>query len=122
MMHTYKELYKINGRGYYTADYIIANNVPKAIEYEEEGWSHCVSLGTDKGVKNVHTAKGKKTVYTYGEKTWFDTAKERDAHREAMAQERVEQTKRNKLLKTIKEHYEEMTTEQLEMALVMLKR
>ena len=80
MMHTIKELYKINGEKFYTADYITAHNIPKATGYNEQGWSKCYGLGTDRGTKNIHTANGVKTVYTYGEKTWFDTAEERDAY------------------------------------------
>ena len=113
MMHTDKELYKINGQKLYTADYITANNVPKATREDSTGWSKCYGMGTDKGTKNIYTAKGKKVIYTYGEHTWFDTAEERDAHREAMNQERAETNKRNKMLAAIMEHYKSMSNEEL---------
>ena len=122
MMHTNKELYKINGEKFYTADYIVANNIPKATKQDKSGWSHCMYLGTDKGTKNIHTANGVRVVYTYGEKTWFDTEEERDAYRAEQNKARAEQTKKNALLKEIKEYYEEMNIDQLEKALAMLKR
>ena len=76
MKHTINELYKINGEKFYTMDYIVKHNIPKAKSYNDpNGWSKCYGLGTDRGTKNIHTADGVKVVYTYGEKTWFDTAK-----------------------------------------------
>ena len=117
MMHTIKELYKINGEKFYTADYITAHNIPKATGYNEQGWSKCYGLGTDRGTKNIHTADGVKTVYTYGEKTWFDTAEERDAYREEQKIARAELNKKNKMLKAIMEHYQSMSVEELEKVL-----
>ena len=114
MKHTYKELYQIGGKGYYTEDYIIANNIPMGKTFREEGKARpCVHLGTDKGTKIIHTAEGKRTVYTYGEKTWFDSEEERDAYRATMNEARAEQTKKNNLLKIIMAHYESMSIEQL---------
>ena len=117
MMHTIKELYKINGEKFYTADYITAHNIPKATGYNEQGWSKCYGLGTDRGTKNIHTADGVMTVYTYGEKTWFDTAEERDAYREEQKIARAELNKKNKMLKAIMEHYQSMGVEELEKGL-----
>ena len=118
MMHTYKELYQIGGKGYYTEDYIIANNIPMGKNFREEGKARpCVHLGTDKGTKTIHTAEGKRTVYTYGEKTWFDTEAERDEYRAQRNAQREEETKRNKMLKAIMTHYESMSTEELIMVM-----
>lgn len=115
MMHTYRELYHIGGKGYYTEDYLIANNIPMGKHYSDEGKAcRCVSIGTDKGTKNIITANGKRTVYTYGEKTWFDTEAERDEYRTQRNVERAEETKRNKMLKAIMEHYKTLSTEELE--------
>lgn len=114
MMHTYKELYKIGGKGFYTEDYLIANNILMGNNFGEEGKAcRCVSLGPDKGTKNITTAQGKRIVYTYGEKTWFDTKAERDEYRAQRNTEREEETKRNKILKAIMEHYKTMSTEEL---------
>lgn len=121
MMHTYEELYKINGIGFYTEDYLVANNIPMGKRFSDEGKARrCVSLGTDKGTKTIHTAQGKRTIYTYGEKTWFDTEAERDAYRAQRNAEREEETQKNKLLKTIMEHYKDMSLEQLEQVVATL--
>lgn len=121
MMHSYKELYHIGGKGYYTEDYLIANNIHVGRHYGEEGKAcRCVHLGTDKGTKTIITATGKRTVYTYGEKTWFDGEAERDAYRAQRNAEREEETKRNKMLKTIMEHYKGMSIKELEQVLATL--
>lgn len=121
MMHSYKELYHIGGKGYYTEDYLIANRVPMGKNYGEEGKAcRCVTLGTDKGTKNIITATGKRTVYTYSEKTWFDTEAERDEYRAQRNAERAEETKRNKMLKIIMEHYKAMSTTELEQVMATL--
>ena len=121
MMHTYKELYQIGGKGYYTEDYLIANNIPVGKRFSDEGKARpCVHLGTDKGTKNIITTNGKRTVYTYGEKTWFDTEAERDEYRAQRNAEREEETKRNKMLKTIMEYYKTMSTEELEQVMATL--
>lgn len=117
MKHTINELYKINGEKFYTADYIVKHNIPKAKKYSAEGWSRCYGLGTDKGTKNIYTADGVKVVYTYGEKTYFDTAEERDAYREQQRIERAELAKKNRLLKAINCYYQSMSVEELEKVL-----
>lgn len=118
MKHTINELYKINGEKFYTMDYIVKHNIPKAKSYNDpNGWSKCYGLGTDRGTKNIHTADGVKTVYTYGEKTWFDTAEERDTYREEQKVARAELNKKNKMLKAIMEHYQSMSVEELEKVL-----
>jgi len=122
MMHTINELYKIDGAKFYTADYIIKHNIPKAKSYNDtNGWSKCYGLGTDRGTKNIHTADGVKVVYTYGEKTYFDTAEERDAYRVQQNIARAELNKKNKLLKAINSHYQTMSVEELEEVLNNIK-
>ena len=63
--------------------------------------------------KTIQDVDGKRTVYLYGEKTWFDTREERDAYRVERNREKEESAKRNKMLKEIMKHYEAMTTEEL---------
>ena len=113
MKHSNYELFKVNQRGYYTEDYIIANNIPKRKVGESKGWERCMWF-TIKDQMTITTASGKITGYTYGEKTWFDTREERDAYREEMSQARNEQRRRNRLIEKITSHYEQMTTEELE--------
>lgn len=120
MMHTYKELVKLNGKGFYTYDYMTTNNVRKANRYGLEGWCNCYGLGTNKDTITIHTAEGTITGYVYGEKTWFDSREERDAYRVQRNADREEEVKRNKMLKTIMEHYKTLSTEELEQVMATL--
>lgn len=114
MMHTYEELYKIDGQKFYTRAYIELNNIPKAKRYGKEGWSECCGLGSNKDTINIYTALGVIKGYVYGEKIWFDTEAERDAYRVQRNAKREEETKRNKMLKVIMEYYKTLSTEELE--------
>lgn len=120
MMHTHKELVKLNGKGFYTHDYMTVNNVCKANRHDSEGWSSCHYLGTNKDTITIHTAEGTITGYVYGEKTWFDSREERDAYRAQRNADREEETKRNKMLKAIMEHYKTMSIEELEQVVATL--
>ena len=122
MMHTDKELYKINGQKYYTEDYIVANNIPKCkrLNGYVAGWERAWSVMNKNGYINIHTANGVIKGYTYGEHTWFDTEKERDAYRAERSAERAEITYRNKLLARIQEHCNALSTAELEKIVVSL--
>lgn len=115
MMHNINELYKINGQKFYTEEYIIVNNIPKcACIGDKQGWSKAHYSGANsKDYINIIDVDGVKKGYTYGEKAWFDTKEERDAHRVTMTKAREEQAKKNKLIKSIMAYYESMTIEQL---------
>ena len=112
MKHHISELYHINCQGYYTLAYIEAqgltvckgHNDPSPVYYAIH------AMGDSKTIQDVD---GKRTVYLYGEKTWFDTREERDAYRVERNKEREENLKRNKILKEIMKRYEAMTTEEL---------
>lgn len=114
MKYTNKDFYKINGRGFYTADYIKANNINKANRYGEEGWCSCYGFGPGKDTVNVQTANGKVKFYVYGEKTCFTTTEERDSYRVEMNAKRQENSKKATLVKEIMKKYEEMSIEELE--------
>lgn len=116
MMHNVNELYHINGQKLYTKDYIETHNIPKRNIYDihsEGGWSEVMYINNNKGIINIYTAQGKKVGYLYGQYTWFDTEAERDEYRAQRNVEREEETKRNKMLKAIMEHYKNMSTEEL---------
>lgn len=116
MMHNVNELCHINGQKLYTKDYIEAHNIPKRNIYDihnEGGWSEVMYINNNKGIINIYTAQGKKVGYLYGQYTWFDTEAERDEYRAQRNTEREEETKRNKMLKAIMEHYKNMSTEEL---------
>lgn len=121
MKHDVSELYTYNRHHNYSHDYIVANNIPvwhRGMGHLTEEYAHHQSYfgPTKNGKKTMITAEGKKTIYVYGEKTWFDTEAERDAYRANRNAEREEQQKKNALLATIMQHYEAMTIEQLEAA------
>lgn len=120
MMHTNKELYKINGMKFYTLDFILVNGIQKSTRTCVEGWSPCCYLGTNKDTITIYTAEGTITGYVYGEKTWFDSREERDAYRAQRNADREEEVKRNKILKAIMEHYKTMSTEELEQVMTNL--
>lgn len=116
MMHNVNELYHIDGQKLYTKDYIEAHNIPKRNIYDihnEGGWSEVMYINNNKGIINIYTVQGKKIGYLYGQYTWFDTEAERDEYRAQRNAEREEETKRNKMLKTIMEHYKTMSTGEL---------
>ena len=124
MKHTANELYNINGKGYYTEAYITANNITiaKNFRYKKEGEAYpCITTGVDAGTKRVHDVDGIIIIYTYGEKTWFDTEAERDEYRAKAKAEREEQKRRRELLKTITEYYDALTTEQLAQVVSSIK-
>lgn len=125
MKHSIEELYRINGKGNYSWDYIEANNIPKAKSCSGEGgYRRQLYVNNNKGYLKVTTAEGIKIVYLYGEKTWFDTEEERDTYRAERAAEKEHLIKRNKVLKVINEkiaaHLDTLTTEQLEALLATL--
>ena len=117
MMHNVNELFHINGQKLYTWDYIEKHGIQKRNIYnihDQSGWSEVMYINNNKGILNIYTAQGKKIGYLYGHYTWFDTQEERDAYRAERNVERTEETKRNKMLKVIMEHYKTLSTEELE--------
>lgn len=104
MRHTVTELYRTSEKGYYTEDYIKANGIK---EYRKV--MHLIG----KDAVKIHTATEIKTVYFYGEKTWFDTKEERDTYREETNRERAEMISKNKVIKAINEKFATMTEEEL---------
>lgn len=88
MKHSYIELFKIEGdiTGVFSAEAVkgLTNIYPISASPEPR-----------RGYRRVWTNKEKtasKRVYTYGEKIWFDTEKERDAYR--AEQNRIKAEKR----------------------------
>lgn len=118
MKHSIDELYHIDGQKLYTEDYLIAHNVQQRDRksLNSKGWTRAHAeqgSGKDQG-KTIHTAKGSKRVYLYGEKTFFDTQAERDAYREQMNQQREQERRRSKALKTINDYLVVLSTDDLE--------
>lgn len=84
MKHDIKELYTINGRnGTYTEAYLHAHGIRVGTHHQllQEGYATKCYYKVSRGTINIIDVCGKRTVYMYGEKTWFDTLEECQAHR-----------------------------------------
>ena len=103
MMHSVKELFKIDGAKFYTYEYIEENSIPKAHGYDGHGWEVARYFNPSKAKVLLHTPNGKKEIFIYGEKIWFDTQDERDAYRAEKSAERAKLIARNKVLKAVNE-------------------
>lgn len=122
MMYSVEDnLFRLNGKGYYTADYLEVNNIPKPVkifgrknrEIVKTPASTVSYIVADK-VSVVNTSHGVVSIYMYGEKNFFYSEEERDAYREEQKIFRAEQKKKNDVIKSITEKLKEMSQEELE--------
>jgi len=106
---------------YFTEGYRKANDIQLTKRFNpiDDGMAHRLNSKMGDSFVLLDT-DGKRRVYLYGEKTWFDTKEERDAYREEMRDERAEETARNKVKKEIAAILDQMTTEELETVLATL--
>jgi hypothetical protein len=106
---------------YFTERYREANNIPltKRFNPTDDGMAHRLNSKMGDSFVLLDT-NGKRRVYLYGEKTWFDTEEERDAYREKMRDERAEEIARNKVKREIAAILDQMTTEELQALLTSL--
>ena len=106
---------------YFTERYRKANNIQLTKRFNpiDDGMAHRLNSKMGDSFVLLDT-NGKRRVYLYGEKTWFDTKEERDAYREKMSKERAEEIARNKVKKEIAAILDQMTTEELETVLATL--
>jgi hypothetical protein len=101
--------------------YYVTVNCAVAYRYEYYA-KDCAPAGarpltshTGRTINKVHQADGScRTAYMYGEKAWSYSIAEVEKYRAEQNAKRAESAKRNALLKTISQHYENMTIEQLE--------
>ena len=132
MMHSIDELYYIatikegnlcRTYTYFTESYRKANNIqlPKRFNRSDDGMAHRLNSKMGDSFVVLDT-NGKRRVYLYGEKTWFDTKEERDAYREEMNKERAKETARNKVKKEIAAILDTMSTAEIEAVLASLKK
>ena len=133
MKHDIKELYTIyNGTEiniYATEAYIKAKDIPcfsssKAIDMKFQGKiaaRPCRSI-VNRGKKpvNVLDANGKKQIFLFGEKTWFDTAEELEEYRNQYHAERNKALEKNKIKKEIISILDGMEKQDLEILLAKL--
>ena len=97
--------------------------VNTAVDYRYEYYTkECAPAGarpltshTGRTINKVQQADGTyRTAYMYGEKSWSYSLAEVEQYRAEQNAKRAESAKRNTLLKAISQHYENITTEQLE--------
>lgn len=132
MKHSITELYTLynvdTNTKIATREYCEANNIPcyektpKTYEERQAGYAKpCVShVNTNSKGLNVLNVDGKKKIYLFGEKTWFDTPEELEKYREQYQRERVQQTLRNSVKKEIIAILDGMELQDLEILLAKL--
>ena len=123
MKHSHKELYKIEGiQGVFTAEaakefynkypildiYLLPANPEPAKGYRK------VWMDVNKTTSKI--------VYTYGEKTWFDTEEERDNYRIEQNKLREEKHLRAVVMQEIKNELAKCDIEELKKFAEILKR
>lgn len=132
MKHSITELYTLYNVNTITKiatrEYCEANNIPccektpKTYEERQAGYAKpCISHvnNNSKGL-NVLNVDGKKKIYLFGEKTWFDTPEELEEYREQYQRERVQQALRNSVKKEIIAILDGMELQDLEILLTTL--
>lgn len=116
MKHSNKELYKIEGiSGIFTAEAVkgLNNIYHLPANPESKTGYRWVWLNLEK------TAR--KLIFTYGEKTWFDTKEERDAYRIEQNKARKGKQERAKQIKEINEQLVKYDLEQLKKIAEIIK-
>lgn len=115
MKHSIEEVYYINGRnGTYTAAYLAANNIPIGSRHTllQEGYAHKCSYKVAPTFYLTEVC-GKRKVFMYGEKTWFDTEEELAAYRILASAEMAEKKIRNLAKKGLAEIIDGMSIEEV---------
>ena len=113
-------LFRLNGKGYYTADYLEVNNIPKPVkifgrknrEIVKTPASTVSYIVADK-VSVVNTSHGVVSIYMYGEKNFFYSEEERDAYREEQKKIREEKKRRNNIINDIVDRLNDMTEQEI---------
>ena len=133
MKHSITELYTLYNvypsiKKIATREYCEANNIPcyektpETYEERQAGYARpCVSYvnNSNKGF-NVLDVNGKKKIYLFDEKTWFDTFKELEEYRKQYQHEQIQQTLRNSVKKEIIAILDGMELKDLEILLSKL--
>lgn len=105
MIHSITELYKIKG-----TPIIITKEAKERIQQPTQKVLY-KSHPTDAVM--VYDVDGMKTIYMFGEKTWFDTQEELNEHRAKYQEEQNIKRERNKLKNAIIAELDKMSIEQL---------
>jgi len=117
MKHSITELYRIEGyKGLYTKEYLECEQIQilKRIGKHTFGKAQqCQYIVNAKGVATLHEPLSERTIYLYGEKTWFDTQEERDAYKAECEQTFITKRERIQLTNQLLSKIEHYTNEQL---------
>lgn len=124
MRHEVTEIYtvtiktKVSYRHIYcTMDYIKANNIPhfRDTDHYEAKWYYytCTNINNPKREATLTDTNGSRRIYLYGEKTWFDSAVERDAYAIEATAKRAEVSLRTSAKKSLSDMIDEMPVEEV---------
>lgn len=108
MLHNISELYRAQG-----SNKLLTKEASEIVQkhrpiYKAHYYIH------HKDEVTVYDVDGIKTIYMFGEKTWFDTQEELNAHRTTYQKEQEILMERNRIKKTIIAKLDGMTIEQLQ--------
>ena len=111
MLHSINELYRAQG-----SNKLLTKEASEIVQKHRpvHKASHYIHHKDEVDVYDVNEIK---TIYMFGEKTWFDTQEELDAHRAEYQKEQAILRERNKIKKAIMAKLDDMTTEQLQAVL-----
>jgi hypothetical protein len=115
MQHSIEEVYSINGKaGTYTAAYLAVNGIQIGSHHTllQEGYAVKCCY---KVVKSFYLTdvNGKRKVFMYGEKTWFDTEEELAAYRITASANEAEKRLRNIAKKAFADLIDKMSIEEV---------
>ena len=116
MKHSIEEVYSINDKtGTYTAAYLAVNGIQIGSHHTlmQEGYARKCSYKVTPTFYLTDVG-GKRKVFMYGEKTWFDTEEELAAHRLLVSAEMAEKKIRNLAKKELAEMIDGASVEEVE--------
>ena len=109
MKHSITELYKIKG-----TSIIITKEAKERIQQPTQ---KVLYKTHPKDTVTIYDVEGTKTIYMFGEKTWFDTQEELNEYRTTYQEEQNIKSERNKLKSAIIAELDKMSIEQLKVTL-----
>jgi hypothetical protein len=98
-------------------DYIKANNIPhfRDTDHYEAKWYYytCTNINNPKREATLVSTNGSRRIYLYGEKTWFDSAVERDAYAIEATAKRAEISLRTSAKKSLSNMIDDMSIDEV---------
>ena len=106
MKHSINELYRVQG-----ANHLLTKEAVELLHRPVYKATHKVHSKDEVRIYDVDCIK---TIYMFGEKTWFDTQEELNEHRAQYRKEQEAEMARNKVKRAIMAKLENMPIEQLQ--------